>query len=61
MCKYYDEKKKLCSIYYERPIICNVDQFYEARLEGAVEREIYYRSNYAVCEKLKRSINKESR
>ncbi len=60
MCKYYDEQSKLCSVYNERPVICNVDQYYETVLKGTVERAAYYSSNYAVCEKLKRSISKES-
>ncbi len=57
MCKYYDEQKKLCSIYYERPVICNVDAYYESQLKEVVDRETYYKTNYAECEKLKSEAN----
>ncbi|SHI29139.1 hypothetical protein SAMN02745671_00069 [Anaerovibrio lipolyticus DSM 3074] len=56
MCKYYDAQQKLCSIYDERPIICNVDMYYEANLKGKIDRDTYYNTNYVVCEKLKSTI-----
>ncbi|WP_143254799.1 YkgJ family cysteine cluster protein [Anaerovibrio lipolyticus] len=56
VCKYYDAQQKLCSIYDERPIICNVDMYYEANLKGKIDRDTYYNTNYVVCEKLKSTI-----
>lgn len=55
VCKYYNEHEKLCSIYNDRPIICNVDKFYEIELKDKIDREKYYMTNYAACEKLKRN------
>lgn len=57
MCKYYDAQQKLCLIYSERPIICNVDMYYEANLKGKIDRDAYYNTNYAVCALLKQSMD----
>ncbi|MBE6097964.1 MAG: YkgJ family cysteine cluster protein [Schwartzia succinivorans] len=57
ICRYYDEQTKLCSIYNERPIICNVDQYYETKLKFVVDKEIYYKKNYTVCEELKSKMS----
>lgn len=56
MCRYYDKKHKLCSIYNERPVICDVDRYYEENLNGKIDREEYYKTNYVVCKMLKRNI-----
>lgn len=58
VCKYFDTQQKLCLIYDERPIICNVDMYYEANLKGKVDRKSYYNANYMVCDKLK-ALNME--
>lgn len=54
-CKFYDEQKRLCSIYSHRPIICNVDEAYEKFFKELYTKEEYYKMNHRACEKLKRS------
>lgn len=47
VCVYFDEISSLCKIYEERPLICNVDKFYEEYLIGMISREAFYRINYS--------------
>lgn len=55
VCRYYDEGTKLCMIYDKRPILCNVDVFYDKYLKNEISRHEYYNMNYKVCEELKRN------
>lgn len=52
VCKYL--KDNLCSIYTERPIICNVDRYYDKYLIGKISREEFHKLNKKACEKLKK-------
>ena len=52
VCKYYDEVSRLCNIYENRPIICNVDAYYDAYLRCKMTRKEYYDRNRKICEKL---------
>ena len=51
-CKYLDCNK--CSIYNERPLLCRVDESYEAYFKNTMSKEDYYRLNYESCKELKR-------
>ena len=53
VCKYFDEETALCSIYENRPLICNVDALYEHLFFGIMPKEEYYEINYKACVKLK--------
>ena len=53
VCKNFDEKNNLCKIYYSRPLICNVDAYYEKFLKNSMTREKFHEINYAVCKKIK--------
>lgn len=53
VCKNFDDETKLCKIYYERPIFCNVDAYYEKFLSKLMTRENFHEMNRAACEKLK--------
>lgn len=53
-CKYFDKHSRLCTIYNNRPDICNVDKAYELYFKKEYTREEYYTLNYEMCEKLKR-------
>mgnify|MGYP002801890523 FL=1 len=52
VCKYLSGN--LCSIYENRPLLCRVDESYEAFFKGVMRRETYYKLNYDVCERLKK-------
>lgn len=51
VCKYLSGN--LGSIYKDRPLLCRVDDSYEAFFKGSVSRETYARLNYEACKRLK--------
>lgn len=58
-CKYYEDQTHKCSIYATRPIICNVEGFYEKFLMGKINKEKFFELNYVACSKLKSEFGKE--
>lgn len=52
VCRYL--KGNLCSIYKNRPLICRVDDSYEAYFKSLMSLEEFYRLNHQVCEILKK-------
>lgn len=54
ICKYFNMETKLCSIYEQRPIKCNVEQTYHLFFEKVMSKEKFYEMNYIACEELKR-------
>ena len=52
-CKYLVDN--LCSIYDNRPLICRVDESYEAFFKDMYSIDEYYGLNYEACSKLKRT------
>ena len=54
VCKYLN--KNLCSIYQERPLICRIDESYEAYFSEVYSKEEYYKLNYEACQKLQKRI-----
>lgn len=55
-CRYL--KDNLCSIYQDRPLLCRVEESYDALFCGVMDRESYFRLNLESCVKLQ---NKERR
>jgi len=55
VCKNLTEKN-LCRIYKNRPLICNVDAYWEKFLSSIISREEFYKINYKVCEELKKVV-----
>ena len=53
ICKHYDENTKLCKIYNNRPLFCNVDLGYEKYFHNFFTKEKYYKLNYELCKKMK--------
>ena len=56
-CKFLDHEKNLCTIYYERPIFCRVDECYEKFLSDKISRADYYALNKESCKKLRELLN----
>lgn len=56
VCKYFDERLSLCTIYDDRPIECNVDLMYEVYLSKMISRDEYYEQNYRICNELKKKF-----
>ncbi len=53
VCKYLDGNR--CSIYSTRPLLCRVDECYDAFFCKIMTKEAYYRQNYEACEALKKN------
>lgn len=52
-CKYYNDIKKTCNIYEDRPLICKVDDLYDKVLSEFMTKEDYYTNQYQCCKLLK--------
>ena len=53
ICKHFDENTHLCQIYENRPIICNVDEFYTSFLSSQISKDEFYSINYESCKQIK--------
>lgn len=53
VCKYLDGN--LCSIYNDRPVICNIDKAFELYFKHVISKEDYIKLNQEACLSLKRS------
>ena len=58
ICRHFDCKTKLCRIYENRPVKCNVDLMYEMHFKNRMGKEEYYQMNYFACEMLKKEEQK---
>ncbi|MBQ7453838.1 MAG: YkgJ family cysteine cluster protein [Selenomonadaceae bacterium] len=54
VCKNFDEATKLCTIYNDRPIICNIDAYYEKFLSQIMSRQKFHEINHDACARLKK-------
>lgn len=54
-CKYLDENN-LCSIYEERPLLCNIDRAYAMIFSANYSKEEFYSINAEACNKLQSSL-----
>lgn len=54
VCYFLDDDSKLCSIYENRPLICNVDEMYKRFFREEMTKEEYYNLNYESCKNIKR-------
>lgn len=52
VCKFLREN--LCSIYENRPLLCRVDESYDAFFLETMSKDEYNRLNYEACDKLKK-------
>jgi len=55
-CRFYEEDTHRCSIYSSRPLICNIEAYYEAELKGKLDKTEYFEMNYEVCRRLKKEV-----
>lgn len=56
VCRNYDEATHRCLIYATRPIICNVEEYYQKYLSRTMTKKDYLALNYAACKKLKQGV-----
>lgn len=52
VCFHYDANLKLCKIYEQRPLFCNVEHGYQF-FKDILDKQQYYDLNYQFCEQLK--------
>lgn len=60
VCRYFDEKTRLCGIYEIRPCLCNVDASYEKYFKNSMSKAEFYAENYKACEALKKTYGKDN-
>ena len=53
VCFYLNIEENLCTIYENRPDLCNIDLSYDKYFKDIYSLDEYYRLNYMSCEKLK--------
>ena len=58
-CRYFDEVTNLCKIYESRPLLCRVDDSYNAYFSSVMTREEYEKLNYDASAELKKIWGKE--
>ncbi len=51
ICRFLNDN--LCSIYENRPLLCRIDESYDAFFSSIVSKDEYYRLNYKACNNLK--------
>jgi len=59
VCQFFDEETRLCTIYLNRPLLCNVDDAHETYFKCKMSREEYYRLNYEACSNLKEKLRRK--
>lgn len=53
VCKWLDMRTNRCLIYSKRPLVCNVDAYYEKYYASRMSREDFYLLNIEQCNDLK--------
>lgn len=56
-CSYLTKDNK-CSIYDQRPLMCNVDAGYDALFKHTMTKKKYYMLNIEICDSLKQKEGK---
>lgn len=56
VCRYYQIDTHKCSIYLQRPILCNIDAYYDKYLRDVCNRSEFYKMNQQVCNELKQTF-----
>lgn len=60
ICKHLDQTTNKCTIYQERPLICNVTEYHNCSLKlSKLNKDEWYEINYQSCKRLK-DANKQS-
>ena len=54
-CRYFNKDTNDCSIYYDRPLICRVDEAYDKWFHSQMTLDEYYNLNYEACRLLRKS------
>lgn len=52
VCDQLDTQTNRCKIYDSRPLICRVDDYWEANLQNIITKDEWYKANEDACKKL---------
>ena len=55
VCKHLDGNTNLCTIYEQRPLLCNIDEAYDVHFKNYMTRDEYNMKNHDACEDLRNS------
>lgn len=55
ICKFLDETSNLCSIYKDRPIVCQIEAYYKRYLTKKMSWEQFVNLNIEACIKLQKT------
>lgn len=61
VCMFFNEVTNLCIIYENRPLVCKVDDMYEAYFSKDINKEEYYEMNYEACLELKKNFGENDK
>lgn len=50
VCRYLNIETRKCNIYFERPLVCRVDEFYEISMKHIMTEDKYYSHQKMMCE-----------
>ncbi|MGL5125493.1 MAG: YkgJ family cysteine cluster protein [Fusobacteriaceae bacterium] len=53
ICNYFDSKKKICTIYEKRPLLCNLKESYSKYFSEIYTEEDFFELNLDACKKIK--------
>lgn len=56
VCRHFDEQHNLCSIYENRPLVCNIKQYYRTHLSDDVTWNDFVKINWEICEQLSMNL-----
>lgn len=52
VCRYFDEKTNLCTIYNDRPLVCRVEDYYKKYLSQQYSWDEFIEINIKICNEL---------
>lgn len=52
ICRYFNRKTRLCTIYKRRPIKCNIKLSYKKVYKRTMGYDLYIKINYEACDKI---------
>jgi len=58
VCRFFDDETNVCTIYDERPLLCNVDKAYAVYFEKHMSYDEYRMANTNACKTLRTLIDR---
>lgn len=53
-CRHFDDTTNLCLIYEERPLVCQVENYYKQYLSKDITWDNFVKLNLQICEQLQK-------